>query len=275
VTAAPPGHIPVSELLDDGAEVALRVATPWVGLLWLTSLPLRFLQAHFAARILDLGADAAQYGDYLRGLALGAMGALLLSSWGRAVYVRACGLGLRSEDAPGPEALRIAPVALAGYVYLALMIEVLFFALAITGLAIPLLVVAAGVAAAAHPHIERPGLLAPLRAVAPPLAEGRALTGLVFVFAVAFVAALANLYFVFQLGRWLAGGVPGLDPAVWDTLLSPGNARFVLVLVAGAILAVEPFWLAALTVLVHRARSRETGEDLRLRFERLRRREAA
>jgi hypothetical protein len=268
-------RIAVSEVLDDGAEVAMRVAAPWMGLLWLSSLPLRFLQVHFAARLIELGSEASHYGDYLQDLALASMAALLPSLWGRAVYVRACGLGLRSDKAPGREALRVSLAAFASYVYLALLVEVLFLALALSVVAVPLLVLVAGLAAAAHPHFERPGLLAPLREVARPLAEGRVLTGLVFVFSVAFVAVLANLFFVFLLGLWLAGAIPGLDPTFWSALLSPASPDFLLVLLAGTILAVEPFWLAALTVLVHRARSRETGEDLRLWFERLRAREAA
>ena len=40
----------VSEILDDAAEAAMRVAAPWMGLLWLCSLPLRLLQVHFVAR---------------------------------------------------------------------------------------------------------------------------------------------------------------------------------------------------------------------------------
>jgi hypothetical protein len=268
-------RISVSEVLDDGAEVAMRVAAPWMGVLWLSSLPLRFLQVHFVARVTSLGAEASQYGDYLQGLALASTAALLPSLWGRAVYVRACGLGLRSEKAPGPAALRVSLTSFASYVYVALLVEVLFLALAVTVLAIPLLVVVAGLAAAAHPYFERPSLLAPIREVARPLAEGRILTALVFVFSAGLVVVLANLYFVFQLGLWLAGAVPGLDPTLWGRLLGPWNTNFLLVLLAGTILLVEPFWLAALTVFVHRARSRETGEDLRLWFERLRAREAA
>jgi hypothetical protein len=43
------------------------------------------------------------------------------------------------------------------------------------------------------------------------------------------------------------------------------------VVAAGAWLLVEPWWLASLAVHVHKQRSRATGEDLRLWFERLRR----
>src|SRR5437867_11261718 len=79
----------VSEILDDAAEAAMRVAAPWMGLLWLCSLPLRLLQVHFVARLLELGPEASHYGNYLHGLALATMAALLPSLWARAVFVRA------------------------------------------------------------------------------------------------------------------------------------------------------------------------------------------
>lgn len=268
------GRLAVSEILDDAAEVAMRVAAPWMGLLWLSALPLRFLQMHFAARVMELGGEAAQYGDYLGGLALAATAALVPSLWGRAVYVRAVGLGLRSERVPGSEALRLSTRGFAAYLYASLVIDVLFLALAPTLIAIPMLILFAGLAAAAHPQLERLGPIAPLREIARQLTEVRVLSALLFVFGVALVAAWVNLYFLFRLGLWLAGAVPGLDPTPWAAALGPSRS-LVLVLLVGAVLAVEPFWLAALTVFVHKARSRETGEDLRLWFERLRTRDAA
>jgi hypothetical protein len=190
------------------------------------------------------------------------------------VFVRACSLGLRSERVPGAEALRIRPATLAAYVYVALLVEVLLLALAATVVAIPVFLLLASLAAAAHPQLERPGLVAPLQDLARQLSHGRVLAALSAVFSVTFVVVFVNLYFLFQLGLWLAGAVPGLDPTPWEALLVPGR-NFTLVLVAGTALAVEPFWLAALAVFVHKARSRETGEDLRLWFERLRARDAA
>ena len=93
-------------------------------------------------------------------------------------------------------------------------------------------------------------------------------------FAAALVLAAINLFFVFQLGLWLAGGVIGADTTRWTGLLAASNLRFRYVLLAGAGVVVEPFWLAALVVYVHKLESRTTGEDLRLWFGRLRSREA-
>ena len=258
------------EVLDDSADAVTRVAAPWVGVLWLTALPLRLLQAHFIARVTDLGPSAALYGDHLRQLALAALGALLLSLWGRAVFVRACGLGLRPEPLSSRHILRVPAAGLACYVYSALLLETLFFALGWTIVALPLLIALAGLAAAALPLYERPGLVAPLRVLATQLGTRGTLAALVLVFATALLVAFVNLYFLFQLGFWLAGAVPGLDPTPWTPLLRIGHLRFVLVLSAGALLAVEPFWLGACVVYVHKLRARHTGEDLRLWFERLR-----
>ena len=86
---------------------------------------------------------------------------------------------------------------------------------------------------------------------------------------------MINLGFLFHLGLWLARAIPGAELSGWDPLLSLNNPRFVLVLLFGAWGALEPAWLASWTSLVHRARSTETGEDLRLWLGRLRSEEAA
>jgi hypothetical protein len=263
-------RVPVSEILDDASGLLSHVAAPWIGVLWLTALPVRFAQAHFAARLLEFRAEAAHYGDYLRDLALLSGAAFLVSLWGRAVFVRACTLAFRSDAAPGRAALRVPWPSLLAYAYVALLVETLFLALAPTLVAIPIFVTLAGLAAAAHPDYQEAGLLMPLRLLARQLAQGRALVGLVFVFGTALLVALVNLFALYGLGIWLVAAVPGLDPTAWQVLLSLENRRFVLALLVGAMLAVEPFWLASLSVFVMKSRSRETGEDLRLWFERLR-----
>lgn len=262
-------RISASATIDEAAELVARIAAPWVGLLWLTSVPVRLLQAHFAGRILELRAESAEYGDLLRSIALLTLAALLLSLAGRAAFVRAVWLGLRADGPPGREALRVPWGSLLAYFYTALLFEALFYAFGFTCVGLPVCIVAAGLAAAHVPVTEQPGLIQPLRAVAQALGQGRVLCALLFVFTAALVVALVNLYFAFELGLWLAGAVPGLDRSAWIVMLSGSNPRFVLALLAGASLLVEPFWLAALTVFVYRLRSRESGEDLRLWFARL------
>jgi hypothetical protein len=46
----------------------------------------------------------------------------------------------------------------------------------------------------------------------------------------------------------------------------PGDPLVMVICLAGTLLVIEPFWLAALTVYVHKSNQRQTGEDLRLRF---------
>ena len=267
-------RLSVGEIVDDAGELASAVARPWMGLLWLTAIPLRLGQAHFVARVVELGTEARQYGDHLGDLALGLTAAFLVSLWGRAVFVRACALRLRGLTVAGPAPLRLPAAGFLSYVYVALLVEMASYLTCFTLVMVPFFVLAAGLAAATFPQHHEGGLLRPLARIARQGAQALPLTGLVVVFAAALVLAAINLYFVFQLGLWLAGGVAGADTTRWASLLSASNPRFRFVVLAGAAVVVEPFWLAALVVYVHKLESRTTGEDLRLWFERLRSREA-
>jgi hypothetical protein len=265
-----PDRPSLTEVLDDAVEIVPLVALPWLGLLWLTAMPLRFLQAHIITRLVELGPEAGRFGDHLAQLAIWATLLFIVSLWGRAVFVRAVHLRLRTHQSPCRAALRLPAPSLACYVYTALAIEVACYASLVTFVSWPVAVLLAGLAAATTPLITRPSLVAPWREVLKAMRGGVALAGLLFVFGAAWLLASANLFFAFQLGLWVAGGLPGLDLSRWDALLSLGNFRFVLVLLAGGGLAVEPFWLAAMTLHVHKLRARASGDDLRLWFDRLR-----
>jgi hypothetical protein len=268
------GSASVAEILDDTGDLASAVAAPWMGLLWLTALPLRLVQAEIAARVIQLGPESSRYGNLLLALAAAGAAALVLATAGRAVYARACLLASRTGERPGREALAVGLVPFFSHLYLALLAEVLFFGLCLTAVAVPMALSLAALAAAVAPLVERPSLVEPVRAVAAAARGASVLLGLQVVFAVAFVIAFANVIAAFHAGLWLAGAVPGLDLAVWAHRLSLTNPRFLLLATAGAILVVEPFWLAAHVVFVHHQRARRSGEDLRARFERLRAREA-
>ncbi len=136
--------------------------------------------------------------------------------------------------------------------------------------AVPAFVLLAGLAAATLPLLEGPGLLRPFGLIAASSRRVAPLAGLVAVFGAAWLLAMANLFVAFQVGLWLADGVLGLDLPRWQGLLGPRTLRFVFVLVTGAWLLVEPWWLAALVIYVHRLRSQASGEDLKLWFRRLR-----
>jgi hypothetical protein len=264
----------LGEILDDASELVTSVAAPFLGVLWLTSLPLRLGQAHFAAQLLELGAEARQYGDHLRQLAFFLALALLPWLWGRAVFVRACGLRLRSLRDPGASVFRLPLAGFLSYVYASLLIEIAFYATCFTGVMAPMFVLLAGLAAATFPKMERASLFRPLGLILRQGAQALPLAGILLVFTAAFVLAAANLYLVFELGLWLAEGVAGVDTTRFHGLVTPANPRMTCLLLAGASLLVEPYWLAGLVVYVHKLESRKSGEDLRLWFERLRSTEA-
>jgi hypothetical protein len=265
-----PRSFSVPDILDETGDLVSHLAAPWMGLLCLSALPLRLVQADFASRLVALGADAARYGHLLQALATAAAAALVLATLGRAVFARACLLALRTGARPGAPALAVGLTPFLTHLYLALLAEVLFFVLCLTVVLAPLAITLSALAAAVAPLAERPGLAGPLRLLAASGARAGTLLGLQVVFAVAFVIAFVNVGIAFHLGLWLAAAVPGIDLAAWAHRFSPESPRFALLVAVGACLVTEPFWVAAHVVYVHRLRARETGEDLRAWFERLR-----
>jgi hypothetical protein len=262
-------------VLDEASELVVHRVPEWAAVLALSALPWRLLEVHFANRLLQLGAHAPDYFNHLLALSSLVSLALLPAILGRAIFVRACALGLQARGrVPARLALRLPPAALVGYAYAALVWAGFFQALAWTVLLVPLLALGSGLAAATAPlageAAPRPGPLASLGLAlrgGPSPVVGVALAA---VFALAWCVAFLNLLVLFQLGLWLAGGLPGLDLAAWSLALGFGNRHFLLLVAAGAVAVVEPFWLASLVVAVRAARARESGEDLFARFAELR-----
>lgn len=273
-------EVSTTGILDEAAGAVSRTAAPWLGGLWLSSLPVRLMQVYMILEIRALGRACSQYGNYLWTLSLATMAALVLSLCGRAVYVRALRLSLQSGRRPGGEALRLPLRELAAYVYTALLMEALFFVLLwtfVVPVVLAVLVLFAGLAAATAHRVDRLGLVRPLREIV--RAAAGLPRGIMLVFAVAILIAWVNLFFAMHAGLWLAEGVSGWDIATLRYVLRPVHPFFPiapaellvgLLVFVGASLAVEPFWLASLTVYVYRSRVRETGEDLRQRFHSLR-----
>jgi hypothetical protein len=260
-----PGGVSVTAVLDEAAELVPRELANWAGLLALTALPLRFLEVHFLNRLFQLGDNATDYVNYLLSLSWLVAFALLPALWGRAVFARACALALsgRAAGRGAPlRALRPSFPSFAAYAYAATVAELLLVLFGWTVVALPLLALYAGLAAATSYLQERPGPLAslalPMRALRPFFP----FLGLTAVFSVALLLALINLFFLFALGLWLAGGASGLDLSWWQVTLTPGNQQYLLLLIACAVTVVEPFWIASLVAAVRRVRARESGEDL-------------
>jgi len=262
-------------ILDDTHGAVARIAAPWVGVLWLFTMPYRFAQVYFVRELIELGRKAPDYGEYLERLAWLLFAAFLPAVFGRCVYVRACLLGLQSGARVGREAWRVPGVQLLHSLYPALLVEILFCVTAWTFFAVPLLALPAGLAYAAATRAARPGLIQPLFEILKLMGRFKAVASLLLTFAVALPVTFANVYMAFRGGLWALGALGGDGLTRWEHLLRPlhpmvavipGEPLTILICGAGALLIVEPFWLAALTVLAQRAQLRQSGEDLRLRF---------
>jgi hypothetical protein len=255
-------------LVDEAAEVTGRVPA-WVGLLWLTALPARLLLAMLCIRLHALGESAVHHGAFLQRTALFLLAAWLLSLWGRQAFVRACRHALQSSRPAPASLLRIPARELAGHVAAALLIELLFWALLLTLVAPIFLLIAAAQAAAAAPA----GGPSPRRALAEVFRATSPISRLVrlfFLFLLALPVAALNLHLLAHGAVWLAGGIAALDVAAWPLVLDARNPAYLVLLLTGALLLLEPLWLAAITAHVEKVRARSTGDDLRRWFSELR-----
>jgi hypothetical protein len=258
-------------VLDAAVELVSRRIPGPAGLLVAASLPLRFLEAWLANRLLQLGENASDHVTYLTTVSLLVTLALLPAFWGRAVFARCSALALSAgaegfARLPLREKLRLPPGAFLSYLYAAALFELLFFAMGWTLVALPLLALFTGLAAATSPLEGRPGVLASLLRVVKSFQPLGVLAGLTLVFLFALPVAFLNLSLVFQILVWAVGGMAGGASAWWSAALGWSNQQFVVLAVAGALLVVEPFWLASLVVTVRQARARQSGEDLETWF---------
>jgi hypothetical protein len=265
-------------ILDDTHGAVRRTAAPWLGVLWLGLLPYRFLQAHLIRELAHLGSRAGEYGGYLEGVAWALFASLVPAVYVRCVYVRATLLELQSGASVGREALRVPPTQFLTCLYLTLLTQVLLSLTVWMFFTVPLLAVVGGLACVVAARVERPGLFRPLGETVRLMGGVRALSGLVFAFSIALGAVYLNVYLAFRLGLWAMDALGGDGLARWELLLRPihpmigilpADPLAIVICAAGTLLIVEPFWLASLSVYVHRADQRQTGEDLRLRFRRL------
>lgn len=245
-------------------------AAPWAAIIGLTALPYRFLQALFLDQLLEVGSAAKQYGNLLGGTANLIVLSTILALWGRAVYARVIALAYARGAVPGIEAWRVRPAAFLSYVLVSAVTLILGYAGLFTCLGTVLVAMFAGVAIGTMELNERVGLVQPFR-IAFKYARGLLLFALAFVFFCAVFVALVNIGAAAGLITWAATALGGFDAPHWQLLFTPGNRRFVLMLFAGALVVVEPFWVAAHVVFVRKAGAEERGDDLRAWFDALRR----
>lgn len=263
-------------VLDAAVDLVARRLPGPAGLLVLTSLPLRFLEAWLINRLLQLGDGASDHVSYLTSLSVLVSAALLPAFWGRAVFARSCTLALSAggegfDRLPWRERLRLPLGSFLSYLYAATFFELLFISTEWTIVGLPFLALLTGLAAATSPLEDRPGLIASLLRVARNARPIGVLAGLITVFLFALPVAFINLSVLFQVLVWSAGLLTGAADSWWQTALSWENQQLVVLTVAGAVLIVEPFWIAALVVTVRQARARQSGEDLAAWFDALRR----
>jgi hypothetical protein len=259
-----------TSVVDEAAEVVSKT-TPWIAVLIATSLPYRFLQALFLDQLIEVGADASHYGHLLGGTANMIVATVVLALWGRAVYARACRLAMARGDTPGREAWRVPPAALASYILTASTAMLLGFVSLFTIVGFIVAVILAGVAVGTIELNEKVSLTAPFAHIFRYTKTVRIPVALALVFFCAIFVALANLAAAFELGAWLASTIGDFGAPRWRLLFSAANRRFILLLFAGAILIIEPFWIAAHVVFVRKAGAEESGDDLRAWFDELQR----
>ncbi len=263
----------ITSVLDEATEVVSMTAAPWAGVLIVTALPYRFLQALFFDQLIEVGKDASQYGRLLGGTANLTVAAILLALWGRAVYARACRLAIGRGATPGRETWRVPAAALASYFLTSSFVLIVGTLSVFTCIGVWVVAVLAGLAIGTMELNERVSLIEPFRLLGR-YARPMMLAGIAFVFFCALFVALANIAAAFGLGVWALTAIGGFDAPNWDVLFGASNRRFWLLLVAGAFVAVEPFWVAAHVVFIRKAGAQERGDDLRAWFEELRGRTA-
>jgi hypothetical protein len=259
-----------TSVLDEAADAVRIAAAPWAALLILTSLPYRFAQTLFVDRLLELGSNASRYGDYLSSMATMTMIAFVVSRWGRLVFARAVRLAIDSGASPKREAARIPFATFLNYVYISAFAEVASLMTLMLCIGPPLFTMFSGLAIGSAEMNDHPSLAAPFRRVKQYGRNLKIVFALMFIFICASVVAMLNVAAAFGFGLWLSGSIGGWDAHRWALLINPANRRFLLVVIAGAVIALEPFWIAAHVTLVRKAGAEETGDDLRAWFEELR-----
>ena len=258
-------------MLDEATEVARMTLGPWAAVLVVALIPYRFLQAMFLDQLFEVGAEASEYGNLLGGTANLIVLSTLLALWGRAVFARACRLAEARGAAPGREAWRVRPAAYACYVLTATTAMLIGWIGVFTIVGFAAAVIFAGLAIGTMELNERVSVTRPFALIVRYASSIRVPVALVLVFFCALIVAMVNLAATFQLGAWLASAVGGFDAPRWQLLFTGGTRRFVLTLIAGALIVVEPFWIAANVVYVRKAGAEESGDDLRAWFDELRR----
>lgn len=248
------------ESIDRGA-ILVRRLPGWVGVLWLSALPSRLLMAYLINEILTMGEQVRQHGNALTAMALLTIVAWLVSLVGRVFFVRACRIAHDSARPSLASVMQAVPWRdLLAVIYVALAIEVLFWALLPVWVFAPVIAMYS-MSSVVIAHHRGCSPLAPFVALSD--IEPWALIRLGLAYALVVLIVAVNAYAVIQGVLWVCSGVAGCDLSQWKPLVRFDNRLFMLLLGAGVLSLVEPFQIASLTVLAILSQARRTGDDLR------------
>jgi len=254
------GSITVVEVFDQGANLVSRNPVA-VGILWLTALPVRCLTVLMVLTVITCGDQSRHAAGTLHTLAWQTTVAWLVSLWGRQCYVRACAVSMAGTRPTLRALVRVPGPALLAHLQVALVIEVLFWALLPLVVVAPCCVILAAVGAVTAPLVG-PGWWRPVRSLALP-------AGVIALLLVSLSAAVGigiacfNLHLVVLACRWLGAALLGVSVATWVPLLTWSNPLYLGLLLVGGGLAIEPLYLAIVVAIVDRAYARSSGQDLR------------
>ncbi len=247
------------ESIDRGA-ILVRRLPGWVGILWLSALPARFLMVFLCNEVLRQGASVRSHGTAMVALAQLVLAAWVVALIGRLFFVRACRIAHDSGDPSLAAVIRVPWRDLAAVLYAALLLEVLFWLVLPVWVLSPFVLLFCLAAAAVAPQ-RGFGPIAPLAALGD--IEPWSLLRLGFALAIATIIVFFNAYGVVQGLFWALSGLAGIDLSHWKPLLRFDNPLFVLLLSAGVITLIEPFAVASIAVLAILSQARRTGDDLR------------
>lgn len=265
-------RLSISSVLDEAIETVLTTGAAWNGMLIVALLPYRLAQVWFFDRLIEVGDDASRYGAVLGQAANAVVLCFLLAIFGRAVFARACGLTLSRREAPGREAWRVPAAAIAAYLVTASAGMIITAASVVTIVGVLFAAIYNGLAIGTMESNEKVGFAAPFKTLARrATASMKVPIGLSLVFLCAALIAWVNLLIGVQIVLWLSSAAGAIDLPRWMALFAPSNRVFLLLAGAGALLAIEPFWVASYVTLVRRLGSEERGDDLRAWFQELQR----
>lgn len=256
-------RIPVTEVLDEAVDTVRSLFVPWVGILMLGVLPFRLLFVHLVLELLDAGEAAGELASYFRELAWMLVAACLLATLARAVFARACHLGMAARISPGMEAARLGASEAAACIAVGLIALVVVNATWFMVFTLPLVAIALGLGLALAHGTSQPGPVAHAGRIVRAVTSSNTPLLLAIVLGCAVMVGFVTIIMSTSFALWLAGGIFGLDPGAASVVLSPEAPHALMLYASLALMLVEPFWLAAFVSFVRRLRASSSGEDLR------------